>query len=167
MGSVPSGLYWRRSPLLALITKFARDPPAQNPLLTRLQEAVAIRNKIEILLSRMVTLEGFFTTLPGDVEEQRRRLELIRYIFIRPFRPTVELRPASSTVLGDNCGRCTGSQGWSNLLNTPRAMRVCSGFSKIYKRPSPTIRFVRNLALFSMLTRGTDRATNDDLRPRV
>ena len=43
-----------------------------------LQETVAARNKIEDLL-RMVGLETRFTTLPGNVEEQRRRHELIRY----------------------------------------------------------------------------------------
>jgi hypothetical protein len=47
--------------------------------LTRLQEAVAVRNKIEDLLSRVAALETLFATRPSDVEEQRHRIELIRY----------------------------------------------------------------------------------------
>ena len=44
-----------------------------------LQETVVAGNKIEDLLSRIVALEARFATLPGDVEEQRRRQELIEY----------------------------------------------------------------------------------------
>ena len=47
-----------------------------------LQETVFARNKIEDLLSRIVTLEARFATLPGDVEEQRRRHELIWYAIL-------------------------------------------------------------------------------------
>ena len=47
-----------------------------------LQEKAVARNKIENLLSRMVGLEARFSTLPGNVEEQRRRHELIRYAIL-------------------------------------------------------------------------------------
>jgi len=48
-------------------------------------------------------------------------------------------------------------------MNPFRTVEMCSGFSKTYKRPSPTIRFVHNLAPFSMLTRiTTDHATKGD-----
>ncbi|KAF9646338.1 hypothetical protein BDM02DRAFT_3262324 [Thelephora ganbajun] len=42
------------------------------------QETVAIGNKVEVLLSRIVTLEERFYSRPDDVEEQRRRDKLIR-----------------------------------------------------------------------------------------
>jgi len=38
-----------------------------------------VRNKIEDLLSRVAALEADFATLPSDVDEQRRRHQLIRY----------------------------------------------------------------------------------------
>ena len=46
-----------------------------------LQETVVI-NKIEDLLSRITALEARFATRPGDVQEQRRRHELIRYVIL-------------------------------------------------------------------------------------
>ena len=60
-------------------------PPAQNPSLTNtLQETVVIGNRIENLLSRIAALEAVFAMRPGDVEEQSRRNELIRYAFAYP-----------------------------------------------------------------------------------
>ena len=50
----------------------------------RLQGTITIGNKIEGLLSRVVALEARFATPPGEVEEQRRRRELIRYAVL-PF----------------------------------------------------------------------------------
>jgi len=48
-------------------------------------------------------------------------------------------------------------------MNTFKAVEMCSGFSKTYKRPSLTTRFVHNLTPFSMLIRiTTDHATKDD-----
>ena len=46
------------------------------------QEVIAVGNRIEGLLSRMVALEARFATLPGNVGEQRRRHELIRYAIL-------------------------------------------------------------------------------------
>ena len=43
-----------------------------------------MRNKIEDLLSRVAALEEKFATLPGPVDEQRRRHELILYLIV-PF----------------------------------------------------------------------------------
>ena len=51
---------------------------------TQLQETAAIRNEIEDILSRVFVLEKRFATPPGDVGEQRRRSELIRYVVIPP-----------------------------------------------------------------------------------
>ena len=50
-------------------------------LLTHLQETVAVGNKIENLLSHLTVLNALFATLPKDVAEQRRRSELLRYVF--------------------------------------------------------------------------------------
>jgi len=47
-----------------------------------LQETVLVKNKIEDLISRVVKLEVHFAIRPGDVAEQRRRTELIRYVII-------------------------------------------------------------------------------------
>ena len=41
-----------------------------------------MRNKTEDLLSRVATLEPDFATLPGGVDEQRRRHQLIRYVVL-------------------------------------------------------------------------------------
>ena len=44
-----------------------------------------MRNKIEDLLSRVAALEEDIATLPGDVDEQRRRRELIWYVILISF----------------------------------------------------------------------------------
>ena len=69
-----------------------------------LQGTVAIGNKIENLLSRIVALEERFDSRPGDVAEQRRRDELIRYVVVPPFILGAELLPASSKGWKNNCG---------------------------------------------------------------
>ena len=53
-------------------------------LLTHPQGTAAVGNKIEDLLSRIVTLEARFATRPDDVAEQRRRSDLIWYVVIAP-----------------------------------------------------------------------------------
>ena len=47
-----------------------------------LQETVAVGNKIEDLLSRIVALEECFDSRPDDVAEQRRRNELRWFVII-------------------------------------------------------------------------------------
>ena len=49
---------------------------------THLQETATIGDTIENLLSRIVALEMRFETSPGEVEELRRRSDLIRYVII-------------------------------------------------------------------------------------
>ena len=71
------------------ITKFAYNLlPKILFVLTHLQETVAVRNKIENLLSRIAALEELFATHPGDVADLKRRDELIRYAAI-PFLGSV------------------------------------------------------------------------------
>lgn len=138
--------------MLTLVARFARDPLLKAFLrLTLPQEAVAIGNKIENLLLHVAALEALFTTRPGDVEEQRRRNELIRYVVIVPFRPNAEFCPASSMASRNSCARCTGGQDCRNLMNMLKAVKTCSGFSKISKGPSPTTGFVRSLTIFPIV----------------
>ena len=61
------------------------QPPAQgSPLRTSFQGTVTVGGKIEGLISRVVALEERFNSPPNDVEEQRRRNELIRYAAAPP-----------------------------------------------------------------------------------
>ena len=57
-----------------------RQQPQDSSLMNTPQESVAIGNKVEVLLSHVVTLEECFDSRPGDVTEQRRRDQLIRYV---------------------------------------------------------------------------------------
>jgi len=50
--------------------------------LTRRQEKVYTRDTIKHLLSRMAALEMIFIVPPGDMGEERRRTELIRYAIV-------------------------------------------------------------------------------------
>ena len=58
-------------------------PPAwSSPLTTNLQETVAAKNRIDILLLRIVALEEDFDSCPSGVMELRRRDELILYAVV-------------------------------------------------------------------------------------
>ena len=61
-----------------------QQPLLDSPLTNTLQESVTVGNKIEILLSHVIALEECFDSRPGDVAEQRRRDELIRYVAVPP-----------------------------------------------------------------------------------
>ena len=147
------------------ITKFACDPPPNIiTQLTYLQGTTSVRNKIDILLLHLAGLEALFATRPGNVTEQGRRSELIRYLCCySSTRPGTEFLSVSSGVSRDNYDHHMGRQGYIGLMNPFKAMEMCSGFSKTYKRPSLTIRFAHNRAPFSMLTRIIiDHATKGD-----
>jgi hypothetical protein len=60
------------------------QPPAQDSLVkpTSLQDDVAVGQKARGLLPRIVALEEGFDSPPRDVEELRRRDEVIRYVTI-------------------------------------------------------------------------------------
>lgn len=59
-------------------------------------------NKIEVLLSHIVTLEEFFDSRPGGVAEQRHRDELIRYVLVFSLGLTLtsfqQVRPYARTA---------------------------------------------------------------------
>ena len=66
-----------------------------------------------------------------------------------------------------DCARRMECQDRRDSLTMFKTMGVYSDSSGIYKRPSPVIRFVHNLAPLSILTRAIVHATNGDLRTRV
>lgn len=55
----------------------ARHPRLYNP---SLQEFPAIRNKIEVLLPHVTSLDNLFVMNPGSVADRRCRVDLIRYV---------------------------------------------------------------------------------------
>lgn len=63
--------------------------PCLDPLMNHLQEMALVTRKIRDLLSRITTLEAPFATRPGDVAEQRRRSELLRYVIVLPLGPVL------------------------------------------------------------------------------
>jgi len=105
-----------------------------------------VKNKIEDLFSQVATLEADFATLPGDVDEQRRRHQLIRYVTSTPLlRLDIDFLPAISTTSKGNCGPSTRGKSCSDLMTTFKTMKMYLSFSKIYGRLSPVTGFVRNL----------------------
>ena len=137
-----------------------------------LQESVSVGNKVEVLLQRIASLEALFATPPGDVDEQRRRYDLIWYVVIPPYARTNLLAltppPVSLRASRGSCGRCTGN--WSRrspLLTVPEAMKMCLGPSRIYKKQSSSIRFVRDLRFCLKLTRTPGGGTNVDWQSRI
>ena len=65
--------------LYALMIKFDQLSPFNVHCQTYFQGTVAVGNKIEDLLARIIVLERHLDSRPSDVEEQRRREELRRY----------------------------------------------------------------------------------------
>jgi len=105
-----------------------------------------VRNKIEDLLSRVATLEEDFATLPGSVDEQGRRRELIWYVTLRSLlRLDIDFLPASSRTSRGDCGPSTRGKSCSDLMATFKTMKMYSGFSKICGRLSPITGFVHHL----------------------
>jgi len=105
-----------------------------------------VRNKIEDLLSRAAALEEDFATLPGGVDEQRRRRELIWYVTLRSLlRLGIDFLPVSSRTSRGDCGPSTRGKSCSNLMTAFKTMKMYSGFSKICGRLSPITGFVHHL----------------------
>ena len=72
----------------AIVAVYADHEVRHHPLVeidvqpTPLQESAAVRTKVEVLLSRIVPLDALFSTSPGDVDELRRRDDVMRYVVI-------------------------------------------------------------------------------------
>ena len=83
---VPLRLPWGSSLPLLTMTRFGRNyvPRLILPLTTYFQGAVAVRNRAEDLLSRVIELEEQFNSCPHNIPEQRRREKLRQYVPIFP-----------------------------------------------------------------------------------
>ena len=104
-----------------------------------------MRNKIEDLLSRVAALEADFATLPGDVDEQRGRHQLIRYVVrSSPLELDIEFFPVISRTSRGDCDPTTG-RGCGDLLTMLGMMEMCSGFLRICERPSQSTGSVHHL----------------------
>jgi len=55
---------------------------AQNIFLNHVQETVAVREKVDNILSRIAVLEGYFSAPSEDVAEKKRRDQLLRYAIV-------------------------------------------------------------------------------------
>ena len=105
-----------------------------------------MRNKIEGLLLRVAALEEDFATLPGDVDEQRRRRGLIWYVTLRSLLGLdIDFLSASSRTSRGDCGPSTRGKSCSNLMTVFKTMKMYSGFSKICGRLSRITGFVHHL----------------------
>ena len=127
-----------------------------------------MNNRIENLLSRVVSLEECFDSLPIDMTDQRRRFESIRYVAVLLYSRCSFLL-ASSMASRGNYGRCLRSRGYLGSLITFKTTVTCSGLSTTSKMRSSTIGFVHNLSstLFSTLMTTADCATEGNLQPAV
>ena len=122
-----------------------------------------MENKVANLLARIVVLEERFDTRPGDVAEQRRRDDLIRYatIFFHPRSANFPL--ASSMRSRSNCD-CPKGRSRLCLPVIPKSVKTCSSSSKPSERRSSTIRFVHDLrpgALLTLVGKADGAANND------
>ena len=128
----------------------------------RSQGAVAVGNKIEGLLSRIVALENHFDSRPSDVADQRRRDELRRYVATFPFGFSAEFLPASLKASKGNCGL------WLRCPRRPP--KKFAGSLRTYERLCLITRFVhdpKKLADVNMGNRWHDKRkhrVNDVLR---
>jgi len=105
-----------------------------------------VRNKIEDLLSRVAALEEDFATLPGGVDEQGRRRELIWCVTLRSLsRLDLDFLPASSRTSRGDCGPSTRGKSCSDSMTTFETMKMYSSFSKICGRLSLITGFVHHL----------------------
>jgi len=105
-----------------------------------------VRNKIEDLISRVTILEADLATLPGGVDEQGRRRELIWYVTLRSLsRLDIDFLPASSRTSRGDCGPSTRGKSCSDLMTTFKTMKMYSSFSKICGRLSAITGFVHHL----------------------
>ena len=123
--------------------KVCSRPRAQTPTLpTHLQSTATETNKIEGLRMSIVGLETHFNSLPGTLEEQRIRHQLIRYIIVIPFLLSVDFLSASSRISKKNSDHYLRHTTHRSLFILPKATEKCSDTSKTYERLYSITRFV-------------------------
>ena len=120
-------------------------------------------DKIEDLIIRVAALEALFTSRPGDVREQRRRSELIRYATIPLADPALSFSQgsqghrASVAATAWKAGATTTCRPHSRRRRYVQASRIFAGdylrLPGLLVPPKP----------FSILTRTTDVAAGDTL----
>ena len=103
---------------------------------------MAVRDKVDGLLSHIVALEERFNSLPGDLAEQRRRSEVIQYAVAPPVVLSAEFLSGNSRTSKDDCGFCLKSLKHGKLPTLSKTMGKLLGSSKIYGRLSSLIRSV-------------------------
>ena len=105
-----------------------------------MQKTVAIRNKAEGLLLRIIGLEERFHSLPGDVAELNRRDKVIEYAIKPPVVLDADVLSGNSRVSKDDSGLILKSLSKIAFKTTGKFL----GSSKIYRRPSSITRLVRD-----------------------
>ena len=104
-------------------------PRAQIPTLpTHLQSPTTEKNKIEGLRMSIVGLETHFNSLPGTLEEQRSRHELIRYIIVIPSLLSVDFLSASSRISKKNSDhylRHTAHNSFTATGKSSESSKIC------------------------------------------
>ena len=139
------------------IARFVYDPILKTLCRrTHSQETTTIGDIIENLLSRIVALEMRFETSPGDVEELRRRSDLIRHAIIpssdlvlRFFQQVHGYRSRAAAV----CQPCSSRRTsfWAPRRPTGDDLRL------------PGLFMIPQVAPSSVLTRTTDGTPMDDV----
>lgn len=141
---VPSKVPWKPSPPSMINARFVRNSLLESSFWrTDLQETAAVKDKIEILRSRIATLEVLFDSPAGDMAETKRREELLAYVIsLYLFVLGAQSSLGNSKPTRKRCDHCARSLCLCALLIMSKTTKMFPGFSKIYKRLSTTIRFV-------------------------
>ena len=92
------------------------SPPKLLLSRTRLQKAIAVNKRIENLLSRVVSLEECFNSLPIDETDQRRRFESIRYVAVL-FYSRYSFPSSKLNAVGEQLQLLSENQGLPRLTD--------------------------------------------------
>ena len=122
------------------ITKFVSQILLQVTLQTNPQGTPPHADKVEHLISRIITLEDLLATPPVDAVEQAHRRELTQYAIFPALGVRTESLLGSSMPLGGDFDSYTGS----NSRRDFRKVRIYPTFSKICERRYPTIGLVHH-----------------------
>jgi len=109
-----------------------------------LQNIAAVKDKIQILLSRITALEKLFESPAGDEKEIKRREGISVYAISFHSDWMLNLFPGNSRVLKSDCRCLVGSPHLCNTLTMHKTMMISLDFLKIYRRLSMTTWFVHN-----------------------
>ena len=108
------------------------------------QNAVDVKDKIEMLCSRIITLVEIFKKPASDGGERKRREGLLKYAGGLRFRPDTDIILVNSKILKRDRGGCARSLCFCDSSIVPRTARMSTDFWKMYGRLSGTTWFVHN-----------------------